>query len=859
MMASIAARLVAAAQARPGFIVILAMLATIVMGGFTATHLGVNTDTIDMIDARADWRERDKAFSQQFPQNEGLILVVVDGATADLAEDAAAALTKSLAARPDLFQHVRRPDGGAFFNRNGLLYLDQAELSQTLDQTIAAQPMIGALVADPSLRGLASALSLVVEGIAQGAAEPTAIDAPLAQINEALAKGLAGPAAPMSWQRLFTARTPEPRELRRFILTSVKQDFQQLETAGRSVDALRAMLKTLELTPDKGVTVRLTGPVVLADEEFATVAEGTGVATLGSFAIVVLILFLALGGARLILAIVVTLLVGLTATACFAAVAIGTLNLISVAFAVLFVGIGVDFGIQFAVRYRDLRFQDPNAPLSMVLEATGWRIGPPLTLAFMTTALGFFAFLPTSFAGVRELGLIAGVGMGIAWFLNLTLLPALLTLLRPPGEAEPIGYRWTAGLDRFLIAQRRWVMAAALVLGVGSAIIGLGLKFDFNPLNLKDRSAESVATLLDLSANPETAPNSLDILVANRAEAEAMTARLSALPEIGRVLSLASLIPEDQEAKLALIADARDLLGPTFTPAAVAPPPSPSELKTALRAVAGQIAALKQATPALTQFSGLLSKAAAADDATLARVSAVAVGSLPGRLTGLREALEAAPVTLETMPEDLRQDWIGLDGRWRVEVAPSGDGQDNAVLERFVAVVRTVAPGATGAPITMIESGAVVERAFVQSGVTALVAIILLLALILRRLRDLALVLAPLLLASLFTLATMVLTGMALNFANVITLPLLLGVGVSFDIYFVMNWRAGQDRPLGSPTARAVLFSALTTGCAFGGLALSSHPGTATMGLLLMIALGYCLLTTLLLLPALLGAPKRPA
>jgi len=835
------------------------MIATVAMGAFTATHLGVNTDTVDMIDARAGWRERDRAFSQQFPQNEGLIVVVIDGATADLAEDAAAALARGITARPDLFQNVRRPDGGTFFNRHGLLYLDQAELSQTLDQTIAAQPMIGTLVADPSLRGLAAALSLVVEGISQGAAEPNAIDAPLEQINDALAKGLAGPAVRLSWQRLFTARAPEPRELRRFILISVKQDFEQLETAAVSVEALRAMAKSLGLTPDRGVTVRLTGPVVLADEEFATVAEGMGVATLASFAIVLLILFLALGGARLILAIVATLLVGLTATACFAALAIGTLNLISVAFAVLFVGIGVDFGIQFAVRYRDLRFQDPQAPLSSVLEATGYRIGPPLTLAFLTTALGFFAFLPTSFAGVRELGLIAGVGMAIAWFLNLTLLPALLTLLRPPGEAEPIGYRWTAGLDHFLVARRRWVIGAALTLGVGSAIIGLGLKFDFNPLNLKDRSAESVATLLDLSANPETAPNSLDILVANRAAAEALTTRLSSLPEIGRVISLASLIPEDQEAKLALIADARDLLGPTFQPVAIAPPPSPSDLRAALRRVAGQIAGLQQANPALTRFGGLLTAVAGSDDTALARVSDIMVGSLPGRLSGLREALEAAPVTLESLPEELRRDWISLDGRWRVEVAPAGDGQDNAVLQRFVETVRTVAPEATGAPITMIESGWVVERAFVQSGVTALFAIILLLALILRRLRDLLLVLAPLLLATLFTLATMVLTGMALNFANVITLPLLLGVGVSFDIYFVMNWRAGQDRPLGSPTARAVLFSALTTGSAFGSLALSTHPGTATMGLLLMIALGYCLLTTLLVLPALMGAPKRPA
>jgi hopanoid biosynthesis associated RND transporter like protein HpnN len=855
MMAGFAARLVAAAQARPLFIVIVALLATLLMGWFTATHLGVNTDTIEMIDATTGWRERENAFAKQFPQNEGLIVIVVDGVTADLAEDAAAALTHAMSARSDLFQNLRRPDGGPFFDRNGLLYLDQAQLSAVLDQTIAAQPMIGALVADPSLRGLASALSLVVTGISEGEAEAAAIDPALAQINETLAKALTGVAAPMSWQRLFTARMPDPRELRRFILTTVRQDFEQLRTGAEAVDTLRAMVKTLGLTPDAGVTIRLTGPVVLADEEFTTVAEGMGLATAVSFALVLMMLFLAVGGARLIFAILITLLVGLTATAGFAALAIGTLNLISVAFAVLFLGIGVDFGIQFAVRYRDQRFQHPEAPLSAILEMTAQQIGPPLTLAFLTTALGFLAFLPTDFAGVRELGLIAGVGMGIAWLLNLTLLPALLTLLQPAGEAEPVGYRWTTGLDRFLVAQRRWVMGAAMLLGLGSAVIGSNVTFDFNPLNLKDRAAESVATLLDLSANPETAPNSLDILVANRAEAEALSARLSALPEIGRVISLASLIPDDQEEKLALITDAHDLLAPTFQPARQAPPPSASQLRSALRDLAGRIADLKQKSPALERFGGMLTQAAAADDAALARISSAIMGSLPGRLTGLREALKAAPVTLETMPETLRRDWIGLDGRWRVEVAPAGDGQDNAVLRAFVETVRAIAPEATGSPITMIESGDVVERAFVQSGVTALVAIVLLLAIILRRLRDLLLVLAPLLLATFCSLATMVLSGMALNYANVITLPLLLGVGVSFGIYFVVNWRAGQDRPLGSPTARAVFFSAMTTAVAFGSLALSSHPGTATMGLLLLIALGYCLLCTFLVLPALMGTP----
>jgi hopanoid biosynthesis associated RND transporter like protein HpnN len=856
MMEQLATRLVWAAQSYARLVVIVTALATVAMTAHTVQNLGVNTDTVDLVDAKAQWRERDRQFANQFPQNEGLIVAVIDGATPDLAEEAAAKLTARLASRPDLFSHVRRPDGGPFFNQNGLLYLDLPELTATLDQTIAAQPMIGTLVADPSLRGLAGALSLAVEGIAEGAADRTALDVPLAQINEALTRGLTGSEIPMSWQRLFSNREPLARELRRFVLCTTPQDFQQLETGGAAISTLRAILTEEQMIPARGVTVRLTGPVPLADEEFATVAEGAGVATVASFAVVLLILFLALRAARLIVAIMVTLITGLVATAFFAAIAIGSLNLISVAFAVLFVGIGVDFGIQFAVRYRDQRFQDASADLSQILAITAARIGPPLTLAGVTTALGFFAFLPTSFAGVRELGLIAGVGMGIAWFLNLTLLPALLTLLRPAGEAEPIGYRWTAGLDRFLLTQRRAVMLVALLLGLAAIAIGTRVSFDFNPINLKDQTAESVATLLDLSADPETAPNSLDLLTPDLATAQALAARLASLPEVGRSLTVASFIPEDQEPKLAAIADARDLLGPTFSPAAIAAPPSPEALRQALRGVVSRIAALSDPTPPLQKFASLATTLAAADDTILIRTARVAAASLPGQLSGLRDALEAAPVTLDSLPRDLRQDWIARDGRFRVEVAPAGDSQSNAVLVRFVEAIVNVAPDATGAPITIIESGRLVRDAFLQSGIIAVVAIILVLAFVLRRVRDVLLVLAPLTLAVAFTLATMVIFDMSLNFANVITLPLLLGIGVSFDIYFVLNHRAGLRDPLGSPTAKAVLFSALTTASAFGSLALSSHPGTATMGLLLLIALGYCLLTTLLVLPSLMGEPR---
>jgi predicted RND superfamily exporter protein len=233
------------------------------------------------------------------------------------------------------------------------------------------------------------------------------------------------------------------------------------------------------------------------------------------------------------------------------------------------------------------------------------------------------------------------------------------------------------------------------------------------------------------------------------------------------------------------------------------------------------------------------------------------VAGLNQRLAALRVSLTAEPVSLATLPEDQRRAWVTPDGKARLEVFPKGDARDTATLRRFVAAVRTVAPDATGTPVTIQESGATVVGAFVRAGCIAIVAMTVLLAVLLRRVVDVLLVLAPLLLAGLMTAATGVALGLPLNYANIITLPLLLGIGVAFDIYFVMRWRAGLAGPLQSSTARAVLFSALTTTTAFGSLALSSHPGTAEMGRLLTIALFFTLVCTFAVLPALQGPVRR--
>jgi len=684
---------------------------------------------------------------------------------------------------------------------------------------------------------------------------------PLDVLAATLESTMAGQYRPLSWRSLITNQAPDRRELRRFILVQPALDFESIQPGERATRAIRSIAAAVGYVPERGVRVRLTGQVPFADEEFATLAHNAALNTSVTLILVALLLWLALRSVRIIVAVLVCLLLGLIITAAFVLLALGPFNLISVAFAVLFVGLGVDFAIQYCIRYRAVRQVQDDLHRALQEAAAG--VGVPLTLAAVATALGFYAFLPTQYLGVSELGLIAGTGMLIALSVTLTVLPALLVLLHPPGEPEPIGYARLAPLDRYLIQHRREVLSATGVL----AIIGLALmplvQFDFNPLHLRNAQSESLSTALDLMRDPQTSPETIDVLTPSLSAAAALADRLAPLPEVLQAVTLQSFVPEQQEQKLALISDCALLLDPTLNPGQARDAPSDNEN---IRAISTAAVALKEAAGTSTAAGAQSARRMAQALETIARgepelrkrIHDALIPGLRATLEQLRAALQAHRITLENLPPELVRDWLSADGRARVEVYPR-NAQDNATLRRFVTAVSAIAPNATGEPVSVQGSSQTIIHAFVEAGIYALVAITVLLAVALRNAKQVLLTLAPLLLAGVLTLACTVLLRMPLNFANIIALPLLFGIGVAFNVYFVMAWREGATGLLQSSLTRAVLFSALTTAGAFGSLWLSAHPGTASMGKLLAISLLCTLATALLFLPALLGPPKAKA
>jgi hopanoid biosynthesis associated RND transporter like protein HpnN len=838
--------------------VLVALILAVGASFYTARHFRINTDINTLISPDLDWRQRDNAFEEAFDQ-ERLILAVVDAPTPEFANAASAALVDKLSSNNKNFESVQRLGAGEFFEKNGLLFLPTAEVGKATGQFESAAPLIEIMAGDPSLRGLTGALETGLTGVRRGQITLDSTAQPFSLVAQTIETVLNTGSGTFSWRELVSDKPLTDSDRRSFIEIKPILDFNALEPGKDATDAIRQAAKDLNLGGEFGARVRLTGPVPIANEEFATVQDGAVRNGIGTVLIVLVILWMALHSAKIIFAVFVNLFVGLSVTTAAGLMMVGSLNLLSIAFAVLFVGLGVDFGIQFSVRYRSERYK--NNDLAAALAKAAEYCAIPLSLAAMATAAGFLSFLPTDYKGVSELGKIAGVGMLVAFTTSITLLPALLDLLNPAGEKEPLGYAFLAPVDHFLEKHRIAIIVGTLVLVVAGLPLLYFLRFDFNPINLRSPKVESIATFLDLRKDPNTGANAVNVMAPNEDTARQVEARLAKVPEVLRTMSLDSFVPVEQLAKLKLIKQGAEVLNPAINPDSVDAPPSDAENVSALKDSAASLRKLagdRKGTGAATakRLADDLSRLAEASQPVRDKVQATFVAPLQIVLSQLRNAMQAQPVSLQTLPPDIVNSWKTKDGQIRVEALPGGDPNDNDTLRKFASAVLAAEPLAVGGPISILKSGDTIVKAFIQAGGWALLSISLLLWVTLRRITDVLLTLVPLLVAGAITLEICVLIKLPLNFANIIALPLLLGVGVAFKIYYVTAWRAGHTNLMQSALTRAIFFSALTTATAFGSLWLSSHPGTASMGKLLAMSFVVTLAAVLLFQPALMGKPR---
>lgn len=846
-----------------------------VSAAYTATHFSITTDVRALLSPHLPFQRNEAAYRKAFPGLSDTIVVVIDGAESGLARQAADALDAWLAKQPNTIAGVYQPGGGAFFEKNGLLYLSRAELWTLSNRIATAEPMLVGIARKPNLPQLLQLLGQAFAEQGQHAVSLSKLDTILAAMQKTVAANAANKAAWMPWSGLIQGKAESPDDRRSFLVIKPKLDYGSLEPAARSLATIRAGIKALGLGPTKGVEVRLTGSAALDNDQFQSVSRGAGVATALSISLVLLLLFIAFRSIRFVLAALFTLFMGLAWTAAFALSALGPLNLISIAFAVLFVGLGVDFSIQFCVRFRE-EWQG-HEPIPAGLQRTAGGIGGPLTLAAVAAACSFYSFVPTSYSGIVDLGIISGTSMFFALFASLTALPAFLTAFRV--RPRPIGRAVETTIAN--LAGRRTAIGVVVVSALVAAVampLALTSHFDFNPMNLQNPKSEAVATFRTLLEQSKTSPYTIDILEPNLAAAEKLAPRLAALPSVSRALTLASYIPDDQTAKLNVIEQMGVLMPPLDV--ATLQPSAPSDIAASLHNFAVALNAydkrpdadpkiLPETKSLAATISRFLAAKGKVPDA-LAGLERHMIGSLPYLVRTLMHELGAEPVTLASLPANLRQRYVDAKGQARIELFSHLNLDKENNIRRFVSDVRGIAPNATGAPVMLVDGGDAVVAAFLQATAISIALIVVLLLIALRDALDVFLVVLPLGFAALLTVATMRLFGLSFDLANIIALPLLIGLAIAFGIYLIMRWRRGMrvTEVLKTTTPKAVLFSALTTMSSFGSLAISSDPGMATLGETLTIALCAVIVAILVLQPALLllrrptphtGNAARPA
>jgi len=839
-------------------VVVVALLLAAGASVYTATHFVINSNINALLSEGLDWRQREVVFESQFRRYQ-VLDVVVSAPTPELTSAATTALTEALGKEKASFQSVATSSAAEYFAQHGMLFQPEDALAKSMAGLTQGEPLIQDIATDPSLRGLIAGLEDGLLGVKQNKLTLDSMTRLMNMTSQSLEDVLGGRPASFSWRSLIEGNAPESYELRGFIEVRPILDFAAVQPGLAASETIRRVAATI--APQYQANVRLTGPVAMADEEFGTIKENAARNGIITFAIVLLILWLALRSPRLILAVFINLMVGLPLTGALGLMMIGSFNLISVYFAVLFVGIGVDFAIQYSVRYRAERHEIPD--LAEAVKRAGFHVAAPLTLAGCATAAGFFSFLPTDYKGVSELGQIAGFGMLIAFATSVTVLPALIRILNPPGEPEPMGYSSLAPLDDFLNRHRIGVLVGVFAVVIGGLPLLFWLQFDFNPIHLRDPKTEAVATYLELSHDPTTNVSAIELLAPNLDKAHEIADRLAKLPEVSHAMTLSSFIPEQQDKKLPILASAAKALTDAFDPKNAQAPPTDPENVDALNEgaerlidAAGDQKGAGGGADAARRLANALTALAKASPDARAKAAEIFITPLQADLTALQASLQAKPITQADLPEGLVHDWMTSDGRARVSVAPKGDPGDNDAMRHFASAVLAVEPSATEGPITILEAGKTVIRAFIEAGLWALLSIAILLWLVLRRIGDVLLTLVPLLMAGVVTLEICSLTGMPLNFANIIAFPLLLGVGVAFKIYYIMAWREGQTHLLQTSLTRAVIYSALTTATAFGSLMFSSHPGTSSMGKLLALSLVTTLAAAVLFQPILMGKPR---
>ncbi|MEE9411860.1 MAG: MMPL family transporter, partial [Methylococcales bacterium] len=678
----------------PWKILAIAILFTGYSVYFITEHLGVNTDTSAMLSPDLPYQVNIRKLITAFPQDQDTIVMLVEGQTPEQAKLIAEQLYTEVAAKSKLFEYPYSPGNSKFFQQQGLLYLDLNELENLTTNLSKAQPFLGKLARNYTLNGFFPILTLALESSASGEDLPIDLSTLLTEVHHALAAVSENQTYPLSWQTMMFGDTTQFNQKQQLVIVKPVQDFNQLLPAGESMDFLRTLTSNLQ-TQHHGSKIQITGPIALDHEELETALSRAALSAVLALTLIVICLYFGLRSYKMVIATFIILITGLIWTTAFAAAAIGQLNMISLSFAVLYIGLGVDYAIHYCLRYQEA--SDPEFNPAHIQRTTN-SIGKSLMLCAITTSIGFFAFIPTDFLGVSELGIIAGAGIFIGLLVSLTILPALLCVLRV--DTHNSHANLPAWIIELPIKQHQTIKALSLLAAIFSLILISKLQFDPDPINLKAPDSESVIAFKQLQHSEYFSPLTITALTNSAAETHAVAHKLQQLNVAKDVITLFDFVPDDQDEKLEMIDNLALLVGTdiqrlTNAPDQIHNTDSILEFKQAVDRliVTGKtsidIVLLKDLQSTLNTFLSQVNGSADPKQ-PLGKLQDSLLGYLPPTMSSLASGLNAEPVSLSSIPDYLRERWLSPEQVYKVEILPRKALTTQTDLHNFVRDIQAV-------------------------------------------------------------------------------------------------------------------------------------------------------------------------
>lgn len=860
----------------PKLIVTVALCCSLLSVIYTVQQMTFLTGRDDLMPKNAPFQVDYRAYRAEFGDQEELV-AVIEADDAALATKAADALYAALKKEQGAFRDVFYPGGLPFFRSNGLLFMPLDDLKQLRHTLTMAAPVLTDLARSPSIQTLFTSLTGQIDHYLK-TPHPEALSSLTYMLTtlDSGFKGFNGSTSALSMDSFLKGGSSSPSQLENagkqqvITMLPVKQDGAFVQTEHAISAARRALAAVLKQPAFKNVRGGLTGVPVLEYEEMTSSQRDMEIATVLSLSLTIILLLIAFRGLLNVIAAMLSLLVGICLSFAVATAAVGHLNILSMVFAVMLIGLGIEYAIQVVLRYQEELSSGADQPtaLEQALSANLRSV----IMAASTTALAFVTFVFTDFKGIAELGIIAASGIAICVLTTFTVLPALLVLLqrfrsgtqtvRPPRQL-----RFTGAA---LFNRPRLIIAVTGILTLACLPPTLAMRFDYNLMNLQAKGLQSVQYAYTLMRSKENAGYCAVVTAHNKAEAAELTRRLEQLPSVDHVVSPLTFVPDQQQEKLAELAALRTITA-SITPLpyqenlqVMALPAVFEGFRNRVEALSTQLTTEKKAQAApVSKFLGTLDQFFSSLEAEKDR-NALAMlrefqGSmfqeLPDKLTMLKESFAARPVTEADIPQELLKRFTGHNEALLLQVAAKKEIFEREPLEEFVQQVKSVAPHATGEPVMVYESLSILRTSYLHAFIYASIGIAVILLINFRSIRYALLGALPMAVGMLLMVGSMALCNIRFNSANIIVLPLILGIGIDSAIYLLNRYRQGHETPaqvVFSSAGVGVFLNALTIFFSFGALMVARHQGVFSIGAVMSLGMAASVAAFLLFLPALL-------